>query len=87
MVKFAEDYFVLFVAASTLSYCEQERESLEATLEAERTKRTEVEKEQEDLLVLLNELGTKRVKDKERMKEQGVEVSGDENDEGEDGEE
>jgi len=85
--KFAEVCFVLFVAALTLSYCEQERASLEATLEAEHTKRTEVEKEQEDLLVLLDELSNKRAKDKQRMKEQGMEVSEDEDDEGEEEEE
>jgi len=56
---------------------------LEAALEAERAKRAEVEKEQEDLLVLLDELSGKRKKDKERMKEQGMEVSEDEDDEDE----
>jgi hypothetical protein len=61
--------------------------ALEAALEAERNKRTEVEKEQEDLLVLLDELSNKRARDKERMKEQGMEVSEDEEDEEEDGEE
>jgi intracellular protein transport protein USO1 len=85
--KFAEVCFVLLVAALTLSYCEQERASLEAALEVERTKRTEVEKEQEDLLVLLDELSNKRAGDKQRMKEQGMEVSEDEDDEEEDGEE
>lgn len=39
-----------------------------------------MEKEQEDLLVLLDELSGKRAKDKERMKEQGMEVSEDEDD-------
>jgi intracellular protein transport protein USO1 len=58
--------------------------ALEAALEAERTKRTEVEKEQEDLLVLLDELSSKRTRDKERMKEKGMEVSEDEDEEGED---
>jgi intracellular protein transport protein USO1 len=61
--------------------------ALETALQAERSKRTEVEKEQEDLLVLLDELSSKRAKDKERMKEQGMEVSEDEDDEEEDGEE
>ncbi len=75
------------MVALTLSHCEQERASLEASLEAERTKRTEVEKEQEDLLVLLDELSNKRAKDKQRMEEQGMEVSEDENDDEEDGEE
>ena len=56
---------------------------MEAALQAERTKRAEVEKEQEDLLVLLDELSGKRGKDKQRMKEQGMEVSEDEDDDGE----
>jgi hypothetical protein len=58
--------------------------ALEAALEAERAKRAEVEKEQEDLLVLLDELSGKRANDKQRMKEQGMEVSEDEDDEGDD---
>jgi hypothetical protein len=56
---------------------------LEAALQAERNKRVEVEKEQEDLLVLLDELSGKRTKDKLRMKEQGMEVSEDDDDDGE----
>jgi hypothetical protein len=46
-----------------------------------------VEKEQEDLLVLLDELSGKRANDKQRMKEQGMEVSEDEDDDGQGGEE
>ena len=61
--------------------------ALEVALDAERTKRTEVEKEQEDLLVLLDELSNKRTRDKQRMKEQGMEVSEDEDDEEEEEEE
>jgi len=60
-----------------------------ADFEAERAKRAEVEKEQEDLLVLLDELSGKRTRDKQRMREQGMEVSEDEDDdegEEEDGE-
>ena len=58
--------------------------ALEEALEAERAKRAEVEKEQEDLLVLLDELSGKRARDKQRMSEQGMEVSEDEDeDEGE----
>ncbi|KAI9441770.1 p115 like vesicle tethering protein [Lactarius indigo] len=64
-----------------------ERTALEAALQAERTKRAEVEKEQEDLLVLLDDLSGKRAKDKQRMKEQGMEVSEDEDDDGEGDEE
>ncbi|OSC96788.1 hypothetical protein PYCCODRAFT_1440814 [Trametes coccinea BRFM310] len=53
-------------------------------------KRRDVEKEQEDLLVLLDELNNKRRRDKERMREAGLEVSedeGDDEDEDEDAEE
>jgi intracellular protein transport protein USO1 len=51
-------------------------------------KRKEAEKEQEDLLVYLDELGTKRKKDKARLRELGDEVSEDEGDaDGDDGEE
>ena len=60
---------------------------MKADLEAERAKRAEVEKEQEDLLVLLDELTGKRTKDKQRMREQGMEVSEDEDDDDGDEEE
>ncbi|KAN0137791.1 Uso1 / p115 like vesicle tethering protein, head region domain containing protein [Lactarius tabidus] len=63
-----------------------QRAVLEAALQAERNKRVEVEKEQEDLLVLLDELSGKRTKDKLRMKEQDMEVSEDDDDD-DDGEE
>ena len=56
----------------------QERAALNTALLEERNKRAEVEKEQEDLLVLLDELSGKRAKDKQRMKDQGMEVSEDE---------
>ncbi|KAH9889346.1 p115 like vesicle tethering protein [Cubamyces lactineus] len=49
-------------------------------------KRRDVEKEQEDLLVLLDELNSKRRRDKERMRQAGMEVSEDEAEE-DDGEE
>lgn len=62
--------------------------ALEVALkEAEGNKR-DVEKEQEDLLVLLDEMSTKRRRDKARMREVGLEVSEDEGegvDEDEDG--
>jgi hypothetical protein len=38
----------------------------------------ETEKEQEDLLVLLDELNSKRRRDKARMREKGLDVSEDE---------
>ena len=53
---------------------------MKEAFEAERAKRVEVEKEQEDLLVLLDELSGKRARDKQRMREQDMEVSEDEGD-------
>jgi len=41
-------------------------------------KRKEVEKEQEDLLVLLDEVTSKREKDKTKLRDAGIEVSEDE---------
>jgi hypothetical protein len=58
--------------------------NLEATLEEAEG---DVEKEQEDLLVLLDEMSTKRRRDKARMREAGLEVSGDEGEDGDDEEE
>lgn len=49
-------------------------------LHASDEKRREVEKEQEDLLVLLDELNSKRRRDKQRMREASMEVSEDEAD-------
>lgn len=63
-----------------------ELKKLREEIEAEKTKRAENEKEQEDLLVLLEELSQKRKKDKERMKAADLEVS-DAEDEGDDDEE
>ncbi|KAI9449570.1 p115 like vesicle tethering protein [Lactarius psammicola] len=74
-------------ASQSAAKFDQERAALEAALQAERTKRAEVEKEQEDLLVLLDELSGKRAKDKQRMKEQGIEVSEDEDEDDEGDEE
>lgn len=47
-------------------------------------RRRDVEKEQEDLLVLLDELNSKRRRDKARMREAGLEVSEDEAEEDDD---
>ncbi|CCM04778.1 uncharacterized protein FIBRA_06969 [Fibroporia radiculosa] len=55
--------------------------SLSAELQNSEERRKEVQQEQEDLLVLLDELNSKRRKDKERMREAGLEVSEDEGDE------
>jgi hypothetical protein len=47
-------------------------------------KARETEKEQEDLLVLLDELNSKRRRDKARLREAGLEVSEDEGDDDDD---
>jgi len=52
--------------------------SLKEQLGASEEKRKDVEKEQEDLLVLLDEVTGKRRKDKARLREAGLEVSEDE---------
>ena len=59
---------------------------MKATIEEEKQKRADAEKEQEDLLVLLNELSKKRKADKARLRDAGLEVSEDEDaEEGEGG--
>lgn len=57
---------------------------LEADVRDAEEKRRNVEKEQEDLLVLLDEMSTKRKNDKERMRNAGLDVSEDEGEDGED---
>ncbi|KAI0048589.1 hypothetical protein FA95DRAFT_1654923 [Auriscalpium vulgare] len=69
-------------AEAAAAKLDEEREALEA----ERAKRAEVEKEQEDLLVLLDELSSKRARDKVLMREKGLDVSEDEGDDDEDDE-
>ncbi len=60
--------------------------SVTTELESTQQKKGEVEKEQEDLLVFLEELSTKRRRDKERLRAAGQDVSEDEAD-GDDGDE
>ncbi len=55
--------------------------ALTEQLKVSEEKRKDVEKEQEDLLVLLDEMTTKRQKDKARLREAGLEVSEGEDDE------
>ncbi|KAG7449889.1 uncharacterized protein BT62DRAFT_963415 [Guyanagaster necrorhizus] len=55
--------------------------SLTSQLESSEAKRKEVEKEQEDLLVLLDEVSSKRKRDKERLRGAGLDMSEDEADE------
>lgn len=52
--------------------------TLSTEISSAQKKKGEVEKEQEDLLVFLEELSTKRRRDKERLKTAGLEVSDDE---------
>ncbi|THV06668.1 hypothetical protein K435DRAFT_848745 [Dendrothele bispora CBS 962.96] len=63
---------------------EDKRKELEKELESSEEKKKEVEKEQEDLLVLLDEVTGKRKRDKQRMREKGMEVSEDEDEGGDD---
>ena len=60
--------------------------SLTEQLQNSDQKKREVEKEQEDLLVLLDELNSKRRKDKERMRQANLEVSEDEDEDEDDDE-
>lgn len=53
-------------------------ESLSQELKLSEERRQEVEKEQEDLLVLLDEVSSKRKRDKERLRASGLQVSEDE---------
>lgn len=68
-----------------ISDLQAEISSLTTSLEEEQQKRADAEKEQEDLLVLLDELSMKRKGDKERLRTAGLDVSEDE-DAGEDAE-
>ncbi|KAF4563073.1 hypothetical protein EYR40_007208 [Pleurotus pulmonarius] len=61
-------------------------DTLASELKMSEEKRKEQEKEQEDMLVLLDELSSKRSRDKQRMQEAGLEVSDDEGDEDDDDE-
>jgi hypothetical protein len=65
---------------------QQQIDSLSSELQNSEEKRKEVEKEQEDLLVLLDEVNSKRRRDKALLRKAGLEVSEDEgDDDGEDG--
>ncbi|KAJ3514491.1 hypothetical protein NLJ89_g2351 [Agrocybe chaxingu] len=61
-----------------LTELQNEVTSLQSQLKASEEKRKDVEKEQEDLLVLLDEVTNKRKKDKARLREAGQDVSEDE---------
>jgi len=70
-----------------LADLEKQVVSLKEQLGASEEKRKDVEKEQEDLLVLLDEVTSKRRKDKARLREAGLEVSEDETEDDEEDEE
>lgn len=58
--------------------------SLTEELKSSDERKRDVEKEQEDLLVLLDELNSKRRRDKEQLRQAGLEVSEDEAEDDED---
>lgn len=57
---------------------------MEVELQESNEKRKDVEKEQEDLLVFLEELSGKRRRDKQKMRDAGLDVSEDEGEDEED---
>ncbi|KAL7413626.1 p115 like vesicle tethering protein [Mrakia frigida] len=86
-VEFEEERSALTEEISSLTLSVS---TLTSSLSTAQAKHSEDEKEQEDLLVLLEELSQKRKKDKSRLKEAGLEVSeeeGGDEDEDEDEEE
>jgi len=70
---------------SRIAELEKKVELLQVQLAGSEEKRKDVEKEHEDLLVLLDEVTSKRIKDKARLQEAGLEVSEDEGDGDDDG--
>lgn len=64
--------------AQQLSVLQSQITALTSKLHTSEEKTKDVEKEQEDLLVLLDEVSSKRRHDKERMRQAGLDVSEDE---------
>ena len=73
--------------SNQISDLKSQIESLKAEVHSAKQKSADVEKEQEDLLVLLDELSAKRRRDKDTMRKAGLEVSEDEGDGDDDDEE
>ena len=73
--------FIDTAQTSQLQDLQKQVETLTKDLQSSEQKRKDVEKEQEDLLVLLDEVTSKRKQDKVRLREAGMEVSEDEGDE------
>lgn len=67
-----------------LADSEARNAQLKTDLQASEDTKREVEKEQEDLLVLLDDMSTKRKRDKQRMRGAGMDVSEDEADDDDD---
>ncbi|KAF8911555.1 p115 like vesicle tethering protein [Gymnopilus junonius] len=63
---------------SQVADLQKQVEEFQSQITASEEKRKDLEKEQEDLLVLLDEVTSKRKKDKARLREAGLEVSDDE---------
>jgi hypothetical protein len=68
--------------APQIAQLQQRIDELEGDLAREQNSKREIEKEHEDLLVLLDELNMKRTRDKSKMKDAGVDVSEGSDDEG-----
>ncbi|CEH12162.1 related to transport protein uso1 [Ceraceosorus bombacis] len=81
--KDAEDAVKAASTANTSAATTAKDGKGEGEVEGEKSKE-ELEKELEDLLILLDELTQKRVRDKNKMREKGIEVSEDEADEEDD---
>lgn len=73
--------------APQIAQLQRRIDELEADLAREQNSNRELEKEQEDLLVLLDELNSKRARDKSRLKDAGMEISEGSEDGGDDGDE
>ncbi|KAF5326594.1 hypothetical protein D9611_000259 [Ephemerocybe angulata] len=70
--------------AKELTELKGQLQTLSSQVQASEEKRKEVEKEQEDLLVLLDEVTNKRKSDKAKMRTAGLEVSEDEDEDDDD---
>ncbi|CAL1711647.1 unnamed protein product [Somion occarium] len=68
------------VDVQRIAQLEDDLKSMRDAFEVADDRRKDVEKEQEDLLVLLDEMNLKRSRDKQRMREAGLAVSEDEDD-------
>jgi len=75
------NYLFALLQLTQMTALRRQIETLSVDLKSSEDKRKEVEKEHEDLLVLLDEMSSKRRMDKARLREAGLAVSEDEGDE------